>query len=107
MAVPFKSLEDRKRCNALSRRRRVAATRLKIVSLLGEACCKCGFSDLRALAIDHKNGGGTKEREVGGGYYAMVLRKVESGSGDYQLLCFNCNQIKKHENGEERFRVHE
>lgn len=30
------------------------------------ACVKCGFSDIRALCLDHINGGGTKESRKGG-----------------------------------------
>lgn len=71
-----------------------------IFSILGEVCCICGFNDKRALAIDHINGGGTKERKIGGGYYSLILNKLKNNSKDYQILCFNCNQIKKVENKE-------
>jgi hypothetical protein len=29
-----------------------------------------------------------------------IKKKVEAGSKDYQLLCANCNQKKRYENGE-------
>lgn len=98
--------EERKRYDALKRRERVKKQRDKIIELLG-AICKCGYTDNRALNIDHINGGGTKERKkVGGGYYTFVLKQLNAGSKDYQLLCCNCNQIKKVVNDEERHRVH-
>jgi hypothetical protein len=85
----------------------VALQRQEILRALGDKCSKCGFADERALSIDHVNGGGSKERAtVGGGYYSMILRRLRDGHNGYQLLCCNCNQIKKRENNEERFRVH-
>lgn len=105
--MPYKDPEERKRCHAISRQKRVAKQREEILDFLGGECSKCKFNDSRALAIDHKFGGGTKEREkIGGGYYTYVLKKLKSGSEDYQLLCFNCNQIKKIENNEEREKKH-
>ncbi len=78
--------------------------RLALLGALGSVCCRCSFSDSRALQVDHVNGGGFKEIRKSGyssiGYVKMVLAKVLSGSSEYQLLCANCNQIKKHENNE-------
>lgn len=103
----FKNIEERKRCHALSRQKRVAKQRKEILELLGGECVKCFFNDERALAIDHKFGGGTNERKkIGGGYYSYVLKKIKNECNDYQLLCFNCNQIKKVENNEERIKIH-
>jgi len=105
--MPYKNIEERKRCHAISRQKRVAKQRKEILDKLGGKCVKCSFSDYRALAIDHKLGGGTKERElIGGAYYTYVLKKLNSECDDYQLLCFNCNQIKKVENEEERTKIH-
>lgn len=105
--MPYKKSEDRKRCDAINRQKRVAKQRKEILELLGGKCVKCDFNDERALAIDHKFGGGRKERdEVGGGFYTYVLKKLKNGCKEYQLLCFNCNQIKKVENNEERLKIH-
>ena len=63
------------------------------------ACVKCGFSDIRALQIDHINGGGSKHKRSCSGsheYYKTMIVYPE----DYQLLCANCNQIKKCEDRE-------
>lgn len=75
--------------------------RERIVKLLGNRCCRCGFSDVRALQIDHVNGGGTRDRARLKGaiaYYIHIERNLNSGL--YQLLCANCNWIKRVENGE-------
>lgn len=87
--------------------------RLEIVRLLGEKCSNphClvpnGCSDIRCLQIDHVNGGGRKELEKFNSrvlYYKFVLEQIKYGSKDYQLLCANCNWIKKYENKESTFR---
>ena len=62
------------------------------------SCCKCGFDDIRALQIDHINGGGLKhfKSHTSVGYYKSMLDEPEK----YQLLCANCNWIKRYENKE-------
>ena len=76
--------------------------RAKIIVLLGSKCSKCGFSDVRALDIDHINSNGTQERKQykRDSYYLHILKAIRSGSKDYQLLCCNCNRIKMFENNE-------
>ncbi len=76
--------------------------KIEVLELLGGAVCvRCGFSDPRALQIDHIGGGGNKEaiaRRHGTSYYRHI-KKV--GGVGYQVLCANCNWIKRVENGEE------
>jgi hypothetical protein len=77
--------------------------RLKIFDILGHECVKCGFSDKRALQFDHINGGGHRERmSFNGGcelikYYSL---NPEMAKQRLQVLCANCNWIKKHDNKE-------
>lgn len=61
-------------------------------------CVQCGFSDIRALQIDHINGGGGKHFKKRGSvkYYKDMLVQSE----DYQILCANCNWIKRYTNNE-------
>jgi len=82
----------------------------EIFNLLGNKCVRCGFNDTRILQIDHVNGGGTKEfRKFNNrwacDYLKHVLEEVKKGTGKYQLLCPNCNWIKRIENKEDRFHV--
>jgi hypothetical protein len=73
--------------------------RHEIIMVLGGCCVMCNFSDMRALQIDHINGGGTKEIRSFSNrmkYYRHVLKNTHK----YQLLCANCNWIKRHENKE-------
>lgn len=75
--------------------------RAAVLQKLGGCCCKCGFKDPRALQIDHIEGGGNQE--LGSIPRTQYLRKVISEApGVYQLLCANCNWIKRWENGEHR-----
>jgi len=79
--------------------------RNEIFALLGNYCSNCGFSDRRALEIDHVNGGGLKQRQKFKStlqYYRFVLSELKNGSKDYQSLCANCNQIKRIERNENR-----
>jgi hypothetical protein len=69
-----------------------------VIEMLGGKCVYCGISDLRVLQIDHINGGGGKEiRKYGPRRYKIYLARKCIG---LQLLCANCNAIKKYENNE-------
>ncbi len=77
--------------------------RQSVLEILGLKCAECAFSDIRALQVDHVNGNGFKERKTErkiGNPYKLMLQKVMAGSKDYQVLCANCNWIKKVENKE-------
>ncbi len=73
-----------------------------ILDILGNKCCRCGFSDYRALQIDHVNGNGAAETRglSQKTYLNKILRSLQNGEGKYQLLCANCNWIKRYENNE-------
>lgn len=75
-------------------------TRLRgeVVQILGGKCSRCPVADFRCLQIDHVNGGGTKERQKIGPL--AIYRKIIKGATNYQLLCANCNWIKRYEEKE-------
>lgn len=85
-------------------RRKLKENKSKLMIILGgKICKKCGYNkDERALQIDHINGGGVKERRKG--YTYQVFKKYvddpELARKTLQVLCANCNQIKKFENKE-------
>lgn len=61
------------------------------------ACVKCGFSDIKALSIDHIEGNGSKHRrEIGCMFYRWLI-KSDYPQG-FQTLCMNCQFIKRFEN---------
>jgi hypothetical protein len=67
------------------------------------ACVRCGYDDIRALSIDHINGGGAKHRREinnGGGsriYNWLIKNEYPNG---FQTLCLNCQFLKREENKE-------
>ncbi len=80
--------------------------KLQVLTYYGNdkcSCVMCGYSDIRALSVDHINGGGNIHR-----------RNINQGSGDkfyrwlktnnlpvgYQTLCMNCQFIKREEKNE-------
>ena len=81
-----------------------AKRKKEIHTLLGCECIKCGFKDSRALQIDHINGGGYTERKQynksPSKYYKNILKSIINKENKYQLLCANCNWIKRYENNE-------
>jgi hypothetical protein len=74
------------------------------VDLLGGKCVRCGFKDRRALQIDHVNGNGAAERKQYGmrALEFIYERRFAGETADYQLLCANCNWIKRSERNEAR-----
>jgi hypothetical protein len=81
---------------------RIVKYRTDTVMLLGGKCFRCGYSDIRALQLDHVSGGGKKEfRELGKVQrYYYYSKHPEEARVRLQVLCANCNWIKKAENAE-------
>lgn len=73
-----------------------------VVEILGGVCAKCGFSDFRALQVDHPNGGGSKHiRDIS---WSLRYRDILTNPQNFQLLCANCNWIKRAEQNEAKGR---
>lgn len=84
----------------LANARRLAVLKTLLYEVLGEICVRCGFADKRALQIDHIHGNGAQDKEKFGSLNGTYLKHViTTGTSDYQLLCANCNWIKRHEEG--------
>lgn len=66
------------------------------------ACVGCGFSDIRALTIDHINGGGRQHKQALGKYGINFYRwLIQQGFPEgYQTFCMNCQFIKVCTNNE-------
>lgn len=106
--------EKHKRSREASwKRNKREATRNEILDFLGRRCAKCGFDqNVLALQIDHINGDGYVERAAvhgdGQRYYNNILKNLKiDGCDKYQILCANCNIIKKYENNENKPRIYE
>lgn len=83
--------------------RRLKIIRQKAIEKLGGVCQKCGFSDSRALQFDHVDGGGSKQlKHISSMTHCSNILRGAYPDGMLQLLCANCNWIKKYENNELR-----
>ncbi len=89
-----------KDCEGVIWKAKILSIKEEVFDKLGHSCCRCGFADKRALQIDHVNGGGNKEhKEIRNGY-AFLKKVLFDTGGAYQILCANCNWIKRMERGE-------
>ena len=77
-----------------------AKLRSEVIEFLGGKCTKCGFDDPRALQIDHIHGGGHRDYRSHKNQYDFYKVILEKRRSDLQLLCANCNWIKRHDNKE-------
>jgi hypothetical protein len=98
----YKTTGKGKLANLLHQRALVKKCREAVFDFYGQTCSRCGFSDRRALSIDHINGGGNEHRKkikaAGTAFYVWLVRnKFPQG---FQTLCMNCQFIKRHENHE-------
>ncbi len=85
----------------------------KVIDLLGAKCANSncrylnedgtlGCKNRLALQIDHVYDDGCLDRRTlkqSVAYWTRVLRDVLSGSDRYQILCANCNWLKRYANG--------
>src|SRR3990167_755582 len=83
-----------RRHKAAYKARSLAQTRAQrqlVIQTFGGKCVQCGFSDWRALQIDHINGNGRKERSQTPNlstYYSKLW--IHREYNKYQILCANC-----------------
>ena len=81
--------------------------RLKLMDVLGgKKCNKCSYKDVRALQIDQIDGYGSRDaREKGHAkMYYYYLRNPEEAKRKLQVLCANCNWVKRYVNKENRWK---
>lgn len=85
----------------------IVKLRLAVLEHLGDQCVECGY-DISgpALQIDHSNGDGAEERRTNRSQNAHLRRVLADTAGRYQLLCANCNQIKRIEMAEHGTRTY-
>lgn len=73
----------------------------RVFAKYGPKCAQCGFSDVRALHLDHVNNDGFLDRKqvdalgVRRGSRVSILQKaLKDTAGRFQILCANCNVTK-------------
>lgn len=90
---------ERRKKNPQAHKNRCKAYRLGlrmlVLSTYGGKCACCGERNHEFLALDHINGGGTKERKsyCNNTSSSMYRRVRDAGfpKDKYRLLCHNCN----------------
>ncbi len=75
--------------------------RSRALVFLGGRCEHCGNNDSRVLQFDHVLGGGKTELMSGNRNSHQRARAVFKEPGKYQVLCANCNWIKRFERNEQ------
>lgn len=77
-------------------RRHYAKLKTAALEILGDKCSRCKVTDVRVLQIDHRAAGGARERRRFNSQ-DRLYREVVKHPDRYQLLCANCNWIKRWE----------
>jgi hypothetical protein len=93
--------------HAVGQARRRFEARSKLYKMLGGRCVKCNNNDFRVLQLDHKQSQGLAEvkKLFEGSFmkmYRYYIERPDEAKKYVQLLCANCNLVKKYENGEIR-----
>jgi hypothetical protein len=94
--VVMKKLRDEnpEKYNSQSRKAKIRE-KLKLFLMYGNVCQICGFSDMRALSLDHVKDNGNEERRQLGERGVYRRAKSEYRPDEYQILCMNCQFIKR------------
>ena len=85
------------------RRHQRQELRNKLFEILGSTeCVRCGFGEPRiGLQFDHRWGGGKIEtdlkRRKDVEFLRYYINRPEEAKRELQVLCANCNAIKRHE----------
>ena len=70
---------------------------------MGNKCLRCGFADVRALQIDKISGGHRKlKKNYAETYLKLAILPLIDLERHWQILCANCNWIKRYTNNEIR-----
>jgi len=98
-AVRFRYKTDPEPKRAINRRNQ-DAYRQRVIALLGGHCVACGETDWHVLQVNHRNGGGSKERSQptlrGSNFFTAILAG-RRGTDDLDLRCANCNTLYEYE----------
>lgn len=88
-------------CSNALRRKAGAELKKQVIDVYGGKCNCCGISNPAFLTIDHVNNDGKKHRKEikGNGSLYWWLKRKGFPKDNFQVLCWNCNMGKHHNNG--------
>lgn len=73
--------------------------RAKLFEIYGHECACCGEQEKIFLTLDHVHNNGKEERESMTCYDIYKKAIANPVSGEYQVLCWNCQMGKRYHNG--------
>jgi hypothetical protein len=101
LSIRRKPVAEKRKYFSAWERKRQSQWRTRLLMFMGGECTKCQNNDYRVLQIDHVHGGGSKDRRENPVSSAFnMAKKVFAKPDDFQLLCANCNWIKRYDNHE-------
>jgi len=78
----------------------------QLFDIYGDTCKECGFDDKRALTLDHIQNNGNVERKELGERGVYQRARDNYLPNEYQILCMNCQFIKKVETQKQNQHLH-
>lgn len=81
--------QNKERINA-RKRQLVVELKIEILNQYGGLVCRCGENRIKAIGIDHIDGGGKQHRVIIGSDLYRWLRRNNYPTG-FRVLCSNCN----------------
>jgi hypothetical protein len=90
---------DNARKRQLKYRRKL---RILVLEKLGNKCVRCDIADKRVLQVDHIKAKNVQDRDRPQYNPRAFNKHILEDSSPYQLLCANCNWIKRWVNHEVR-----
>lgn len=90
--------KNKERVNAY-KRDYCSRIRQQILDFYGRVCASCSHDDERVLQVDHVFNDGAEERRRFGKRIPALWKRIQANPERYQLLCANCNWLKRYEQG--------
>ena len=99
-----KTKESKRLHNRENHKKWIRQLKEQLFNILGDKkCVNCGYDNELALQFDHKDGGGNQEKKtLASSYqkYKFYVSNPKLARTKLQILCGNCNSIKKFKNKE-------
>lgn len=86
-----------RKCSNIAKRNSYIRLKINVFDYYWSKCANCGIDKIEFLTIDHINNDGAQHRkEVGTQIFPWL--KMNNYPTEFQILCFNCNYLKRNLN---------